>query len=552
MLRTPVPGDLTRLGVGVGLRAPHYRQFLDERPKLGWLEVHTENYLERSGWDWHVLHTLRADYPISLHGVGLGLGSARGFSDAHLTRVQALVAELDPVLVSEHLCWGAVSDRNLNDLLPMCLDQAALDLLCERVERVQDRLGRRLLLENVSSYVRFRDDAMSETAFMAALAQRTGCALLLDVNNLYVNQCNHGEDALAAMMAIAPGSVGEIHLAGHLVTAQAVIDHHGATVAEPVWRLYQAALARFGALPTLIEWDTDVPALSVLLGEADKARLLWATSAVGAAAPPSLSVGSQRVSDGALAASQQIFSDALFDAERTASALAQFRGSDNGDRFALYRGNLSANWEKALSNAYPVLRQLVGAEFFGGLTRAYGMGHPSDDADLNRFGARFADFLDNFPHVAQLPYLPDMARLEWEMHRAHYAGDATGLGAADFTAFTPEQFEQLRLTLHPACCLIESYWAVVPLWLAHQSEGEPVLPEPLTVASYGLIARPHWRTELRALSQSAHAALSALAGGSTMGTALDCAFELDEMFDVGAQLALWVETGIVVALDIPS
>ena len=212
-----------------------------------------------------MLEQLRRDYPISLHGVGLGLGSARGFSEHHLDSVRSLVQRIEPVLVSEHLCWGAVGDRHLNDLLPLTLDHAALDMLCARVGRVQDTLKRQLLLENVSTYVRFHRDAMSEAEFMAALAARTGCALLLDINNLYVNQCNHGEDALAAIAAIAPGTVGEMHLAGHLVTPLAVIDHHGAAVADPVWRLYEAALERFGAVPTLIEWDTDIPAVEVLL-----------------------------------------------------------------------------------------------------------------------------------------------------------------------------------------------------------------------------------------------------------------------------------------------
>lgn len=176
------------LDVGVGLRAPHYRQFLEQRPAIGWLEVHTENYLDQAGWDWHVLSQLRRDYPLSLHGVGLGLGSARGFSGDHLERVASLVQRVEPALVSEHLCWGAVADRQLNDLLPVTLDRAALDLLSERVQRVQDRLQRQILLENVSTYVRFQADAMGEMAFLAALAARTGCGLLLDINNLYVNQ----------------------------------------------------------------------------------------------------------------------------------------------------------------------------------------------------------------------------------------------------------------------------------------------------------------------------------------------------------------------------
>jgi uncharacterized protein len=266
------PSPFSHLGFGVGLRAPHYREFLLHRPAVDWLEVHTENYLDQGGWDAHVLEQLRQDYPISLHGVGLGIGSARGFSEQHLQRVREVVQRVQPALVSEHLCWGAVDDRHLNDLLPMPLTQEALALVCQRVDHIQNVLGRQILLENVSTYLRYRDDAMSESEFLAAVAARTGCGVLLDINNLFVNQCNHQEDALAALQAIPQQMVGEMHLAGHLVTPDAVIDHHGAHVAESVWSLYETAVRRFGPVSTLIEWDTDIPALEVLLGEAEQAR----------------------------------------------------------------------------------------------------------------------------------------------------------------------------------------------------------------------------------------------------------------------------------------
>jgi uncharacterized protein (UPF0276 family) len=263
---------LPRLGFGIGLRASHYRDFLQHRPAVDWLEVHTENYLDHGGLDAHVLEQLRQHYPISLHGVGLGLGSATGFSEQHLERVREVVHRTQPALVSEHLCWGTVDDRHLNDLLPMPLTQEALALVCQRVDHVQTVLGRHILLENVSTYLRYRDDMMSEAEFLTAVAARTGCSVLLDINNLFVNQCNHQEDALAALQIIPPHIVGEMHLAGHLVTPDAVIDHHGDRVAESVWALYEAAIQRFGMVSTLIEWDTDIPALEVLLSEAEHAR----------------------------------------------------------------------------------------------------------------------------------------------------------------------------------------------------------------------------------------------------------------------------------------
>jgi uncharacterized protein (UPF0276 family) len=579
-----VTGSLA--GAGVGLRVPHYRQFLEQRQPVGWFEVHTENFLSRSGWDWHVLRTLRRDYAVSLHGVGLGLGSARGFPMQHLERVRALVEQVEPALVSEHLCWGAVADRQLNDLLPLPLTLAAFELVCERVGRVQDLLGRRILVENVSTYVRFRDDAMGETEFLSMLARRTGCGVLLDVNNLYVNQCNHGEDALAALAALRPGDVGEIHLGGHLVTPDAVIDHHGAGVAPPVWDLYRAALTRFGRVPTLIEWDTDIPPLERLLDEAREADRIAAgfADAVACVAP-----GESRphadTPHGELAATQQAFGDALFGASRSEAAHSlltrhsraggnpsspeaaepgafvagpqtnldsRLRGNDvlAAARLAIYRGNLSANWEKALSSAYPVIQQLVGDAFFGALARAYGKSHPSVDADLNRFGEHFSAFLAGFEHAAAYPYLPDMARLEWAVHQAHYAPDLPALGAADFAALTPPELEASRFQLHPACAIVALNWAVAGLWLAHRPDGPP-FPAEMRTPGCALVCRPGWQAQVHAIAPASQAALALLARGASFGAALDAAFAIDEDFDVAGNLRQWLELGVFSARTTP-
>jgi uncharacterized protein (UPF0276 family) len=559
----PLPMPL-RLGVGVGLRSPHYRQFLQEKPAVDWLEVHTENYMNAGGWDSHVLHQLRQDYPISLHGVGLGLGSARGFSQAHLQQVAQLVKAVEPALVSEHLCWGALQDRNLNDLLPLSLTESALDLVCQRVHRAQELLGRQILLENVSTYLRYRDDAMSEMDFLAAVATRTGCGVLLDVNNLYVNQCNNQEDALAAIAAMPIGLVGEIHLAGHLVTPDAVVDHHGDRVAPPVWTLYEAAVRRFGAVPTLIEWDTDIPALDVLLDEAHKARgimhvivadkLAIEKSPLQAANllfPNDAQPEAEAASVAGLAQSQIIFSDALFDHQRTAVALNLFKGAEqlNTERIARYRGNLSATWDKTLTAVFPVLRKLVGEEFFSALTRAFGHAHPSESGDLNLFGAHFAQFLEYFPHVAQYPYFPDMARLEWDLHRAFYAADAEAFSAVSLAQhYAPEQLGAARLGLHPACHLIQSAWAVAPLWLAHQVDCEPVFPPELEINSYAIIVRPQWNATALPLARSAFATLSLVARGASLGEALDAALEIEPEFEVVFHLRQWLSNAVLVDL----
>ncbi len=529
--------SISRLGVGVGLRAPHYRAFLEQRPKVDWLEVHTENYFEAGGWDAHVLQTLRAHYPISLHGVGMGIGSARGFSERHLQRVREVVRRIEPVLVSEHLCWGAVDDRHLNDLLPVPLTREALTLICDRIDRIQEVLGRQILIENVSTYLRYRNDAMTEAEFLAAVAARTGCGILLDINNLYVNLCNHQEDPSAAMRAIPPGSVREMHLAGHLVTPDAVIDHHGDRVARAVWDLYEAALLRFGETPTLIEWDTDIPALEVLLEEARHARKI------------ADAVRSHKETE-FLASSQQAFSDALFDASLDMPALTLFKGDAQcaGQRLSLYRGNLTVSWDKALSSAYPVLKALVGEEFFTALARAYGKAFPSRTGDLNRFGADFEGFLAGFPPVADYPYFPDMARLEWALHRAHYAADAAVLDPARLMQLPPEQLDAARFRMHPACRLFASRWDVVRLWQAHQDDGAD-FPHEMARPGHAVIARPRWKADILPLTPAAHAALQSLLQGQTLGEAFDAALGIDEAFDLGSHLQQWLRHAVLVDIE---
>jgi len=268
---------------GIGLRTPHIAQVRRDRPALGWVEVHSENYFVDGGPALAALESIRAEYPVALHGVGLSLGSADALDRAHLARLKRLAERIEPAAVSEHLCWGRIDGRHLNDLLPLPFTDEALGVCCDRIDAVQRALKRPLLVENVSAYLRFSSDAMTEWEFIAAVARRSGCRLLFDVNNIYVNAVNHGFDPLLYLGAIPAEAVAEIHLAGFDATGPCLIDTHGARVAPPVWELYRAALRRFGKKPTLIEWDTDLPALEVLLDEASTAqKMLEAVDAVAA------------------------------------------------------------------------------------------------------------------------------------------------------------------------------------------------------------------------------------------------------------------------------
>ena len=246
---------------------------------MAFLEVHSENFFGDGGQPLKYLARFREDYPISTHGVGLSLGSTDPLDRDHLKKLKRLVDMIDPVLVSEHLCWVGVNGRFLNDLLPLPYTNESLAHVVQRVGEVQDFLKRPILIENVSSYLEFVDSTIPEWEFVREVASRAGCQILLDVNNIYVNAINHDFDPLTYLDAIVAGSVGEIHLAGFQDTGEVLIDTHGTTVCDEVWRLYQCAIRRFGNVPTLIEWDTDIPALSVLLDEAEKAdRILEANA----------------------------------------------------------------------------------------------------------------------------------------------------------------------------------------------------------------------------------------------------------------------------------
>jgi uncharacterized protein (UPF0276 family) len=260
---------------GIGLRAEHYDAMLARRPPIGFLEVHSENYFGAGGRPRVVLDALARDYPLSLHGVGLSLGATDALNMAHLRSLRALIDRYSPRLVSEHLSWSSVDGRYFHDLLPLPYTEEALRHVAERIERVQDYLGRRILIENLSSYIEYSHSTMPEWEFLTAVAARSGCGILLDVNNIYVSSCNHGFDAAHYVQGIPSQFVGEMHLAGHTARNTAdgmiLIDTHDQPVSAPVWQLFELAARRFADAPALIEWDTGLPALEVLLEEAARA-----------------------------------------------------------------------------------------------------------------------------------------------------------------------------------------------------------------------------------------------------------------------------------------
>jgi uncharacterized protein (UPF0276 family) len=263
-------------GFGLGLRTEHYAAFAEPQPGVDWLEVISENYLVPGGKPLHHLDRIRRDVPMVMHGVSMSIGSTDPLDLAYLRELKALADRIEPAWISDHLCWTGVDHHNLHDLLPLPYTEAALRHVVQRVQQVQDLLGRRLLLENVSSYVSFAGDEMSEWQFIAELAQRADCELLLDVNNVYVSSVNHGFDAKAFIDAMPRERVRQIHLAGHEDHGSYLVDTHDHPVCEAVWSLYAHTVQRLGPVPTMIERDDHIPPLAELLAELDQARAIQA------------------------------------------------------------------------------------------------------------------------------------------------------------------------------------------------------------------------------------------------------------------------------------
>ena len=267
---------MSDLGFGLGLRPRHYQAILRSRPRVDWFEALSENYMIPGGRPLHYLMRIRERYPVVLHGVSLSIGSADPLDRAYLNDLKALAQRVQPEWISDHLCWTGVAGRNLHDLMPLPYTEEALRHVARRVRAVQDVLGRRILLENVSSYVAYRESTMTEWDFLAALAREADCDILLDVNNIHVSAFNHGFDPIAFLDGVPAARVRQIHLAGHDHCGDLIIDTHDAKIIGPVWDLYAQALRRFGPVPTMIERDDRIPPLGTLERELDRARAVAA------------------------------------------------------------------------------------------------------------------------------------------------------------------------------------------------------------------------------------------------------------------------------------
>ena len=512
-MSTPRTSSSLQTGFGLGLRTPHYADFLAGAQAVDWLEIITDNFLVDGGKPLVMLERIRRDYPMAMHGVAMSLGSAEGLDRGYLHRVKALAERVQPLWVSDHLCWTGSGRQVLHDLYPLPYTDEAARRVIEHIRQAQDLLQRQLVIENVSSYIRHARSACEEWEFLDHVAREADCLLLLDVNNVYVSSVNHGFDPLDYVRGISVDRVRQIHLAGHTDHGDHLIDTHDHPVSAPVWDLYRAACHRFGAVATMIERDDHIPPLAELITELDEARRVRREALAPPHAPepvPEHHLASGRPDQAlrwrvhaapheqTLAALQRDLVDCVLDRQPPERVLAQLDDGgplDASRGVAIYRHAYRVRLADVLADTLPRVRSFLGDELFGSLARAHAVAHPPQHRHLGRYGNEFASLARQ--HYPDNPELPELITLDLRLRQAFDGADVPALTAAQAQADAAAAWLHRTPALHPSVRLLPVTTNVVVLWKALDAD-EPVppvamLPAPRTVAVWRRALQPHFR-----------------------------------------------------------
>lgn len=483
-------------GFGLGLRNQHYADFLARQQPLDWLEIITDNYLIDGGKPLAVLDTIRRDYPVAMHGVAMSIGASQGVDVPYLQRVKALADRIEPLWVSDHLCWTGPGPEQLHDLYPLPYTDESARHVIAQIRHAQDVLGRRLVLENVSSYIRYRHDSASEWQFLAHIAEEADCLLLVDVNNIYVSSVNHGFDPLTYLHALPAHRVQQIHLAGHSDNGDHIIDTHDHPVAQPVWDLYAQACQRFGAVAAMIERDDHIPPLVELLDEMAVARRIAAEHAATCEAVEPCTLGSiahaptPTPEPSALATVQRHFADQVLAPTLPPETPT---GSITG-RLHIYHHAYRARLAEVLADTYAKTCLYMGSDTFDAHARDYVVAHPPRTSSLNRYGEGLVQALRSaYPDN---PELYELAQLDWDLRTRFDGADVLVLGAESAQAAC--DWTTQTNVLHPSALLRTVTTNVVSLWNAiHTNDEVPEsapLPAPTALLVWRKGHQPHFRT----------------------------------------------------------
>ena len=544
-------------GFGLGLRTPHYPDFQRQRQPLDWLEVITDNFLVEGGRPLQMLDFIRRDYPLVMHGVAMSLGSADGLNLAYVQQVKQLAQRMEPLWVSDHLCWSGLGNTVLHDLNPLPYTDEAARRLIAHIAQAQDLLQRRLVVENVSSYVSFAHSGATEWEFLSHVAQEADCLLLVDVNNIYVSAFNHGFDPLDYLNALPAHRVQQIHLAGHSRNATHIIDTHDHPVCPEVWDLYAAACRRFGAVATMIERDDHIPPLPELLAELEQARAI-AQANVGTASPVIASVeklyqGHTVAAPGPeLLALQQdwvtnVLQDTLPDQAPSLLSLAQ-SGSDTAHaRLSIYHRAYRLRLCEVLRDSFAKTSAYMG-ELFDQHASEFAVAQPPALRNLGRYGASLPAFLQQtYPDN---PELAELAQLDWDLRSRFDGADAPASGLDALQPNDEGNLPCLTMSspLHPSVVLRNSQSNAVKLWRAIDDDTE--VPEvQLDDSGAGLVV---WRWDLQPhfmrLDTAQYRFMQALAEGSSIQDAAQSFADTEVLPTpevLGAWLQSWMSQGLL-------
>ncbi len=549
------------LGCGVGLRSEHYPAVIGPYPPMDFFEAVSENYMNTGGRPLDMLEKVCERYPVALHGVALSIGSTDPLNPHYLSRLKNLVERIQPAIVSDHLCWSGVGGEYLHDLLPLPLTEESIQHVSERVGQVQDYLRRPILLENVSTYVTFQHSVIPEWEFLAEVALRSGCGILLDINNIYVNSVNHGFDPSVYLRHIPPAKVGQFHLAGHTPMGKYIFDTHSARVTEKVWQLYEEALKLYGQVSTLIEWDEEIPSFAELCCEADKARVFYrqADSGIPQAGfwQKEMRLKPSVAMDGAgnsLSNIQHMMKSVVqpFGADLLPENLLNPQGGDPGkERMSVYAGGYLARTHSALSETYEAIEQFLGKEPFCKLAEEYAGFGPSTEYDMAKIGARMESFLRKDALAVENPFLVDLAVFEWRVNLAFHAFDQKPLSAEALQSVAPDDWEKIKLVFQPSVFLVESEWPILELWNARLGEkGMTSRPERQQKPQLLLISRHEKRIRTEVLTRAQYGLLQGLLAGKTLGEVCDELAVFEEDIPLQTWFAAWLHDGLLQRIEI--
>ena len=548
----------TGLGFGLGLRTPHYNDFLNAPQPLDWLEIISDNFLVDGGKPLVMLERIRRDYPMAMHGVAMSIGAAEGVDVAYLRRVKALADRIDPLWVSDHLCWTGTPPQHLHDLYPLPYTDEAARHVIEQIRRAQDILQRRLVLENVSSYIDFKHNAASEWQFLAHIAQAADCLLLVDVNNIYVSSVNHGFDPMTYLRALPAQRVQQMHLAGHSDNGGYIIDTHDHPVAQAVWDLYAQACRLYGSVATMIERDDDIPALDVLLDELAIARRM-ADEVAQEVLPvePATSVSLFAEEDAAADKPQAppllqlqrslasyILDRPATDAPPVSAWIRTPPGVDAGQRLGIYHNAYRARLAEVLAESFEKTFLYMGAELFERDARAFAVSHPPAVRNLAHYGVDFVAYLATL--YPDNPELRELAQLDWDLRTAFDAADAPALDTQSASAQEAALWLNRTQPLHPSLKLRAISTNVVQIWQAIDRDQEvPAVvqrDEPGTLLVWRKALLPHFQT----LEPDQAAFIRSLAQGRSIEATCAELAGTDVLPDpqrLAAWLQAWLEEG---------